>query len=48
MTIILASSWSSPVDSPHGDLQYGLTVTLQFEHHSRQDFFKYRMPKTYQ
>lgn len=38
MTIILASSWSSPVDSPHGDLQYGLTVTLRFEHHSRQDF----------
>lgn len=29
---------SPPVDSLHGDLQYGLTVTLRFEHHSRQDF----------
>lgn len=48
MTIIFASSWSSPVDSTHGDLQYGLTVTLQLEHHIRQDFFKYRIPKTYQ
>lgn len=38
MTIILASSWSSPVDSLHGDLQYGLNVTLQLEHHIRQDF----------